>query len=379
MKQLNLKEIKEGLNNQAAGLLPLLLFMFLNNYFPYLLSFSIGVIFCFFSYILFYGLYRGRVYQFMLLPSAVTLILYSIFLFSRLEPMLYLYSALITELLLVVVLSLASIARRLTMKWIKKHESEGVKRSRLRSAIGEFYYMAQIVQNLYTLHLFAILLYTILPESMHSMTTERFLFRQLGVIIGVSIIVYEQIRIFLMGRKLYQEIWIPVLDDKGRVIGRIAQSVSLKKKNKLYRHPVVRVALLYHGMLYLVRRNESESVSPGALDFPFRQYVQFNQTMEHAVQESIGTCSLESECKPRFLIRYSFHNETVNHQVSLYIICARSEEQFNAFKPEGGKLWTTKQIEENLNTGLFSEYFEKEYPYMQSTVLLAEQYCCKEY
>ena len=39
-----------------------------------------------------------------------------------------------------------------------------------------------------------------------------------------------------------------------------------------------------------------------------------------------------------------------------------------------GKLWTTQQIEDNLRQGLFSEYFEQEYPYLRQTALQAEQY-----
>ena len=34
-----MNRVKKGLDNQAIGLLPLLLFMFLDNYFSYLLSF----------------------------------------------------------------------------------------------------------------------------------------------------------------------------------------------------------------------------------------------------------------------------------------------------------------------------------------------------
>ena len=42
-----MNRVKKGLDNQAIGLLPLLLFMFLDNYFSYLLSFISGVTFCF--------------------------------------------------------------------------------------------------------------------------------------------------------------------------------------------------------------------------------------------------------------------------------------------------------------------------------------------
>ena len=91
-----MNRVKKGLDNQAIGLLPLLLFMFLDNYFSYLLSFIIGVTFCFVCIFLFQVLSEDKVYQFMLLPSAGTLVLYSVFLCLKLEPVLFIYSPLIT-------------------------------------------------------------------------------------------------------------------------------------------------------------------------------------------------------------------------------------------------------------------------------------------
>ncbi len=84
-----MNRVKKGLDNQAIGLLPLLLFMFLDNYFSYLLSFIIGVTFCFVCIFLFQVLSKDKVYQFMLLPSAGTLVLYSVFLCLKLEPVLF--------------------------------------------------------------------------------------------------------------------------------------------------------------------------------------------------------------------------------------------------------------------------------------------------
>ena len=105
-----MNRVKKGLDNQAIGLLPLLLFMFLDNYFSYLLSFIIGVTFCFVCIFLFQVLSKDKVYQFMLLPSAGTLVLYSVFLCLKLEPVLFIYSPLITEVLLVVALAISSLS-----------------------------------------------------------------------------------------------------------------------------------------------------------------------------------------------------------------------------------------------------------------------------
>ena len=86
-----MNKVKRSLDNQAIGLVPLLLFMFLDNYFSYLLSFIIGVTFCFVCIFLFQILSKDKVYQFLLLPAATTLVLYSIFLCLRLEPVLFIY------------------------------------------------------------------------------------------------------------------------------------------------------------------------------------------------------------------------------------------------------------------------------------------------
>ncbi|WP_165156239.1 hypothetical protein [Parabacteroides sp. ZJ-118] len=370
-----MNRVKKGLDNQVIGLLPLLLFMFLDNYFSYLLSFIIGTTFCFVCIFLFQVLSKDRVYQFMLLPSAGTLVLYSVFLCLKLEPVLFIYSPLITEVLLVVALAIVGFTKRTVIQRIRDSKYPSFKRTLLRTTLNEFYFLAQLVQNLYTLHLFIILLYSILPETMQNMRTERFLYRELGLVIGVLLFVYEQIRLSLMQGSLKKEMWVPVLNDNGKVIGCIARSVSRSLPKKYY-HPIVRIAVVYNGMLYLVRRSKDEFVSPDTMDYPFHNYVLFRHRIDSTVKETLGSLAHDKLIVPRILIRYTFENEKVKHLVSLYVVCLRTEEQLNQCKRQSGKLWTTKQIEENLNSGVFSEYFEKEFAYLQNTILFAESFCC---
>lgn len=370
-----MNKVKRSLDNQAIGLVPLLLFMFLDNYFSYLLSFIIGVTFCFVCIFLFQILSKDKVYQFLLLPAATTLVLYSIFLCIRLEPVLFIYSPLITEVLLVVVLAFLGFAKRSILRKIRTSKHPTYKRTLMRTTLNEFFFVAQLVQNLYTLHLFIILVYSILPDTMQGVRMERFLYRELGIVIGVFLILYEQIRISMMQGSLRKEMWLPVLNDGGKVIGCIARSVSRSLPKKYY-HPVVRVAVIYQGMLYLVTRGKKAFVSPDTIDYPFHSYVLFRHSIESTVRESVGELAGQQDVNPRFLIRYTFENEKVKHLVSLYVICLRTEDQLSQCKRAGGKLWTAKQIEENLHTGVFSEYFEQEFSYLQNTILLAENFCC---
>lgn len=370
-----MNKVKRSLDNQAIGLVPLLLFMFLDNYFSYLLSFIIGVTFCFVCIFLFQILSKDKVYQFLLLPAATTLVLYSIFLCLRLEPVLFIYSPLITEVLLVVVLVFLGFAKRTILRRIRTSQHPTYKRTLMRTTLNEFFFVAQLIQNLYTLHLFIILVYSILPETMQSVRMERFLYRELGIVIGVFLILYEQIRISMMQGSLRKEMWLPVLNDGGKVIGCIARSVSRSLPKKYY-HPVVRVAVIYQGMLYLVNRGKKSFVSPDTIDYPFYSYVLFRHSIESTVRETMGGLGEKEDVMPRFLIRYTFENEKVKHLVNLYVMCVRSEKVMDQIKQPNGKLWTSKQIEENLGSGVFSEYFEQEFAYLQNTVLLAENFCC---
>ena len=181
-------------------------------------------------------------------------------------------------------------------------------------------------------------------------------------------VTHDQVEAMTMGDR------ICVLN-KGKVIGCIARSVSRSLPKKYY-HPIVRIAVIHNGMLYLMKRSKDAFVSPDTIDYPFHSYVLFRHSIESTVRESVGELAEQQDVNPRFLIRYTFENEKVKHLVSLYVICLRTEEQLSQCKRAGGKLWTAKQIEENLQSGVFSEYFEQEFSYLQNTILLAENFCC---
>lgn len=370
-----MNSIKKGWENQALGLLPLLLFLVLDNCFTYLQSFLVSVVFCTLSMLIFHGLRKDKVYAFMLLPASLTFVLYSFFLiFMRIESVLVVYTPLIVEVLFVVVLILIRMTRKGLMRKIRNSEIPAYQRTNALTLLNEFFFIAQIAQNLYTLHLFAVILYSIIPETMQNVWWSRLLYRDLGVIIGVLVIVYEQIRLMMLQGRLRKEMWLPVLNDKGNVIGSIAYSVSRLLPKKYY-HPIIRVALVYNGMLYLSKRNAYSCVSPSLLDYPFYRYVLFRQTIEAAVHQAIEKLRVQIKTiEPFPLIRYTFENEKVKHQVSLFIVRINDEKLLEPLKEKNGKLWSVRQIEENLPHGIFSEYFEKEFLYLKNTVLLAENF-----
>ncbi|MEG1544415.1 MAG: hypothetical protein RR382_07825 [Tannerellaceae bacterium] len=286
--------------------------------------------------------------------------------------MLFIYSPIVIEVLLVIGLIFVGSFKRITLRWTRHSTKPVYQRTLLRTTLNEFYFVAQIYQNIYTLHLFLIVLYSIMPENMQDVRIENFLYRQFGVVVGIVVIIYEQIRLNMMAGSLRKEMWLPVINDKGNVVGCIARSVS-RSVLKKYCHPVIRVIVTYQGMFYLVKRNSEEFISPEKLDYPFHQYVRYKQTIDNAVCEALGLLYQDKSIQLKKVLHYNFENEKVRHSVSLFMITLQTEKQLEHCKENGiGKLWTPKQIEENLNTDMFSEYFEKEFSYLQSTILLAE-------
>lgn len=369
--------IRKSWENQALGILPLLLFLLLDNYISYLQAYTISAIFCVLSMFVFHILRKDKIYSFMLLPSFLTLILYAFFLiFMRVEEVLAVYTPLITEILLIIVLTVVKIVKKPLLHRVRDAQHPAYEKTHNLTMLNEFFFIAQLFRNLYILHLLGIAFYNILPEEMKDIRFNRFLYRDMGLIIGVAVIVYEQIRLLMVRGRLKKEMWLPVLNDKGSVIGCIAYSVSRLLPKKYY-HPIVRIALVHKGMLYLAKRNEYAYVSASMIDYPFYRYVLFRQSIEAAAQQAVeGLKTLVGKIQPRLLIRYTFENERVKHQVSLFVICIQDEQVIEQYKQvQDGKLWSIQQIEENLGKGIFSVYFEREFSYLKNTILLAENLC----
>lgn len=369
--------IRKSWENQALGILPLLLFLLLDNYISYLQAYTVSAIFCVLSMFVFHILRKDKIYSFMLLPSFLTLILYAFFLiFMRVEEVLAVYTPLITEILLIIVLTVVKIVKKPLLHRVRDAQHPAYEKTHNLTMLNEFFFIAQLFRNLYILHLLVIAFYNILPEEMKDIRFNRFLYRDMGLIIGVAVIVYEQIRLLMVRGRLKKEMWLPVLNDKGSVIGCIAYSVSRLLPKKYY-HPIVRIALVHKGMLYLAKRNEYAYVSASMIDYPFYRYVLFRQSIEAAAQEAVeGLKTLVGKIQPRLLIRYTFENERVKHQVSLFVICIQDEQVIEQYKQvQDGKLWSIQQIEENLGKGIFSVYFEREFSYLKNTILLAENLC----
>ena len=176
--------------------------------------------------------------------------------------------------------------------------------------------------------------------------------------------VYEWVRWPFLRRQILKEEWLPIVDKSGAVHGKIALNIGLTE-NK-YLHPVVRIAVIHKGMLFLKPKPKNQS-----FDYPFEWYLRFEESLNDGVKAAFTRNGGSENLPSRFVFRY-IHKET-NRLIYLYICTLTDENLLTTLLPEDGKWWTNKQIDENLGKGLFSPYFEDEYAVLNTTLLAADR------
>ncbi|MDL2256987.1 hypothetical protein LJC06_02120 [Bacteroidales bacterium OttesenSCG-928-I14] len=293
--------------------------------------------------------------------------------FSIIPPIKYIYNggaSLVLEIFLVLIFSIFYMLRNYFRGKIL-FKNDPSKDFQLVRFDANFYVLNTAIR-LITIHLLIVLVYELLPHSYHTPLNERiFEFYILYTLILFHYI-YEYINLFLLQKKIVEEEWLPIVNEQGTVQGKIAKSISEKSGNK-YLHPVIRIALVHKGKLYLKQRPNQSITQAERYDHPFESRLKFQETLEDGVKRVFLENGGNEELKARFIFKYVFKNVETNRLIYLYACTVHTEGKLKDLDLTGGRFWTNKQIEENMEKNIFSDYFEKEYELLENTVLLAER------
>ncbi|NDW18508.1 hypothetical protein D0T53_06215 [Dysgonomonas sp. 216] len=241
-----------------------------------------------------------------------------------------------------------------------------------KAYLNEFFELAAIVQYAFTLHIFIVLIYKFLKDSeVLTNDTDPVVYVFVPVAFIIGLLIYENTKIRRMINRLRREEWLPIVNGRGEVTGKIARSVSMQMNNK-FLHPVVRVALVCNGKIYLKHRSADDVLDPGSLDHPFEKYMLFNHEINLSVRNSIVN-TLGSELPFKFLLKYTYENDYTKRLIFLFVSRISDEAEIDANMLKG-KFWTVKQIEDDFgDDSKFSECFQLEYEYLKNTVLLIDE------
>ncbi|MCC8147008.1 MAG: hypothetical protein LIO93_11375 [Bacteroidales bacterium] len=148
---------------------------------------------------------------------------------------------------------------------------------------SELYVMKMVLFTQVT-YLLIVLVYQLLPDNYHN-TRADFIIYHLIILIFITVhILYEFIHWNMIRKRMNNEEWLPIVDDTGGVHGKIALSVSQMSGDK-YMHPLVRIALINKGRLYLKERSGFPLSENHFLDYPFERYLRFEETLDEGVKK----------------------------------------------------------------------------------------------
>ena len=353
--------IKRIFANPALGLLPYLIFSMLIGQINTLVAFSIGFVLSISP--LLFGmkkeirvLYDVSAWSFLIATIGLLLLV------PDFHPE---YSFILAEISFVSSLMIFRLSRKSLINRVSR-----AKQGARKYYLYESFQIAFQTQYALTFHLIVILGFRVFFSKPFPVIDIMLVLNLFQVILA-TIIVLEALRLRLLNKRLQGEEWLPVISESGDVQGKVAKSVSVNLKNK-FLHPLVRVALMHNGKLYLKSRDESRLLDPGKLDYPFEKYMQYKHNIEESIKDTIKKEINTDNLPVRFLLKYVFENENTKRLIFLYVSNITTEKAFNKLHLEGGKLWTPNQIEDNIGSNIFSECFELEFEYLKNTVLMID-------
>ncbi|HEY5500039.1 MAG TPA: hypothetical protein VIK20_06620 [Bacteroidales bacterium] len=200
-----------------------------------------------------------------------------------------------------------------------------------------------------------------LPKISNSVTG---LLAMLVIVLVIVVVVAIIYRIYMIRQINKKEYWLPVVDEGGHVIGRVARSVSLEKPGT-YNHPLIRILTFKSGNIYLSPRTYEFCPDFGKYDHPFECMMEYGFSVEETL-EKMQKKFFPNSPPPKFLLRYKHENKIGNWQVLLYVLTIQDENELIGLDKSNGKFWTLSQIRENLGKSYFSAFLEGEIDFLES-------------
>lgn len=162
--------------------------------------------------------------------------------------------------------------------------------------------------------------------------------------------------------KMYKqklEEWLPLVNEKGEVIGKAPRSIC--HSDKQYLHPVVHLHVVNKkGELYLQKR-PMHKIQPGKWDTAVGGHISFGEDLEIALkreaQEEIGLTDFKVHILGQYIWESTIEREMVYSFISYY----DGELKPNKEELTDGRFWSVAEISEKIGKEIFTPNFEKEF------------------
>ncbi len=344
-------DLKQILKTILPGLLPLFVFILVDEIWDTEIGLIIAVIF---GIIQFFAIYikEKRIDKFVLFDTALIVLLGLISVIFENEVFFKLKPVLIESILLVI-LGISAFGKKNILLMMTGRVLKGVEfpddvQKKMQNALRLMFWIF-FVHNLLVVY------------SVFWMSKEAW-----GFISGVLFyIVFGLIFIIEFVRNRYYsktdtEEYFAEVDEDGKIIGKISRTTAHEGSKRL--HPVIHVHVFNSkGELLLQKRSPTKKIQPGKWDTAVGGHIKFGENIEDAIKRETFEEINIKDVKVDFLTRYVWQSEIEKELVFVYITVFDDINFMPNDEVEEVKFWKINEIKKNLGKGVLTPNFEFEF------------------
>ena len=192
-------------------------------------------------------------------------------------------------------------------------------------------------------------------------SNKRMNYALYAILPGIALLatmVANQLSLRFFNRMMRKVIVLPIVNTRGDVIGKCLSNDSKKK----YIHPLIRISVIQNGMEWLRERSDRYTFDKGKQDVLIEGHLFFKESLEQGayrmLRESLPKLPNDNL---KFVNRYYMEYGGYKRLTYLFVLELEKEEKPLFPKELKTKPWLWKQIDDNMEKGVFSYYFEYEY------------------
>jgi len=175
---------------------------------------------------------------------------------------------------------------------------------------------------------------------------------------------YVTMRVYQLRAYLAKEEYWPILSETGNVIGYESREhvyFSKKTKNPLQKnfHPVIRILLISGNKLFLRKNDFTDLYYPDKWDTLASGHLLYGETYQDCINRLLKKNYNIEEGRAQYLLKYTYENNCECQQVFLHYMLVNDETLQNA-DTSNVKLWTLTQVLNELDSTIFTDKLKKE-------------------
>lgn len=154
--------------------------------------------------------------------------------------------------------------------------------------------------------------------------------------------------------------WFPLVNEKGETIGKATRQ-ECHSGSKLL-HPVIHLHIFNKkGDLYLQKRSMTKYIQPGKWDTAVGGHIDFGETVKEALKREVIEEIGVTDYIPEFVTSYIFESKIEKELVNTFKTVYEGPFKIDPVELDDGRFWSKQEILDNLDKGVFTPNFEKEY------------------